>query len=99
MNQAWERKPREEDIFKNHRIEDLFLCHICKDWSPWFYFTKGFMLAFDNSNGDNTYKYMDDIEDRGGYRWCCNYCIDKIMYNNKLITITDRDGKIIDIKY
>ena len=57
------------------------------------------MLAFSNSNGDNTYKYMNDIEDRGGRRWCCNYCIDKIMYNNKLITITDRDGKIIDIKY
>ena len=42
---------------------------------------------------------MDDREDRGGRKWACNMCIDKILYNNKIITITDNSGKLLDLDY
>ena len=43
----------------------------------------------------DTYEYMNDDEDRGGKRWACDNCIDKILYYNNIITITNIDGKII----
>ena len=96
MNKPWKRKPSTEYIFKDHRIEDLFQCHHCAEYYPWMHFGKGKILAL-GGNDDNTYKYLDDSEDRGGRRWACDTCIDKILYNYKLITITDNDGKIINI--
>jgi ribosomal protein S11 len=42
---------------------------------------------------------MNDEKDRGGRTWACNLCIEKILYNNKIITITDNDGKILDLDY
>ena len=99
MNKPWKRKHHPE--WKEHRIEDLFLCHTCKDWYPWFNFTMGKKIALhDNSNYDDiTYAYMNDEEDRGGRTWACNLCIEKILYNNKIITITDNAGKLLDLDY
>ena len=96
MNKPWKRQPRTEHIFKEHRIEDLFQCHHCTEYYSWMHFRKGKILAL-SGNDDNTYEYLDDSEDRGGRRWACDICIDKILYNYKLITITDNDGKIINI--
>ena len=94
MNKSWKRKPNPD--FKDARIEDLFVCHTCKDWYPWFLFTTGKLLVFKNEKTDITYAYMDDREDRGGRTWACNLCIDKILYNNKIINITDNSGKLLD---
>ena len=96
MNKPWKRKPSDNPNWKEFRIEDIFQCHHCKEYYPWMHFGKGKILAL-GGNDDNTYKYLDDSEDRGGRRWACDTCIDKILYNNKLITITDTDGKIINI--
>jgi hypothetical protein len=98
MDKPWKRKPRNEPNFKDHRIEDLFYCHTCKEYYPWFSFCKGKIFVFSgNDNDDNTYEYMNDIKDRGGYQWSCDICIDKILYNNKIITIRNNEGKIINI--
>jgi hypothetical protein len=60
-------------------------------------FSKGKIFLFGGDNNDNsTYKYLDDIEDRGGHQWSCDTCIYKILYNNKIITIRNNDGKIIN---
>ena len=95
MDKPWKRKPRNELNFKDHRIEDLFQCHNCKEYYPWMSFCKGKIFLF-GGDGNNTYQYMDDIEDRGGHQWSCDTCIYKILYNNKIITIRDNDGKIIN---
>jgi hypothetical protein len=97
MNKPWKRKPHPE--WKEHRIEDLFLCHTCKNWYPWFTFRMGKFFAIPSHNGENTYDYMNDKEDRGGRRWSCDMCIYKILYNNKIITITDNSGKLLDLDY
>ena len=95
-NIKWERKPREDPPeWSEFRIEDLFFCHNCKGWLPWFKFRQGKLIAFPDTESDNTYDYMNDDEDRGGRRWACDYCIDKILYDNNIITITNIDGEII----
>ncbi len=95
MDKPWKRKARNEPDFKEHRIEDLFHCHTCKEYYPWMKFRKGKIFLF-GGDGDNTYEYMDDIEDRGGHQWSCDICIEKILYNNNLIRIRNNDGKIIN---
>ena len=97
MNKKWERKPREDPPeWAKFRIEDLFLCHNCKGWFPWFKYCVGQKIVFPNTNSDNTYEYMNDNEDRGGRRWACDDCIKKLLYESKIITITNEKGKIID---
>jgi len=97
MNKKWERKPREDPPkMKKFRNEDLFLCHNCKGWFPWFQYCDGKIIALPDTDSDNTYAYMNDDEDRGGRRWACDYCIEKILYENNIITITNEKGKIID---
>jgi hypothetical protein len=93
MNKAWERKPHDNPEWREYRNEDLFLCHVCNCWQPWFSFCKGATLIV--KDADDTYKYMNDDKDRGGYRWACDTCINKILYSNYIITITDEHGKII----
>ena len=94
MNKKWERKPCKE--FKEHRDEDLFKCHTCNNWIPWFYYTDGKKLAVGGDDGNDTYKFMNDDDDRGGRQWSCNNCIDKFLHKNKLITIRNAEGKLID---
>ena len=95
MNKPWSRKPREEIEFKDHKIEDLFLCNTCNKWFPWFKYTKGCKCA--EFREEDRYRLLNDDIDRGGRKWSCDYCIDKILYNNKIITITNEQGKIINI--
>jgi len=96
LNNKWERKPRQDNPkFKDIKKKDLFLCHKCKGWWSWFIYDKGKILALNDNNSDNTYDYMNDDEDRKGQRWACNYCIDKLLFDNNMITITNIDGKII----
>lgn len=90
MNKDWKRKPRSEPTFKDHPIEDLFHCHTCKEYYPWMKFHKGNIFLF-GGNGDNTYEYMDDIQDRGGRQWSCDMCIDKILHATQIITIRNID--------
>ncbi len=97
MNKPWERKPNKDPDFTEYRVEDLFQCHNCKKYYHWVNFCKGKVLAL-GGNADNTYDFMDDNEDRGGRIWACDDCIDKILYNNNIITIRDYDGKIINMK-
>ena len=94
----WKRKQCTNPIsWKEFRNEDLFLCHNCKGSFPWFQYTWGNFLA---SNGrrdtDITYKYLNDDEDRGGYQWACNYCIQHVIWENNLITIRNNEGKFVD---
>ena len=99
MNKPWKRKPRTNPPnWKDYRIEDLFECHTCKEYKSWMNFCKGkvFILGGD---GADTYELMDDIEDRGGRQWTCDECINKILYNNFIITVRDNDGKIIQNYY
>ena len=86
-NKNWKRKPRPE--WKDFRNEDLFLCHKCNDWFPWFLYCIGKNIALNNYE-DNTYKYMNNDKDRGGRIWACNYCINKILYNNNMIIIDEK---------
>lgn len=95
MNKKWERKPSDNVNWKEKRVEDLFKCHICKNWYPWFKFCKGKVISFGDKE-ENTYSLMNDEEDRGGYKWSCDMCLDKFLFQNKIITITDREGKIIN---
>jgi len=96
-NKAWERKPR--DTWEDCRYEDLFLCHNCKGWWSSRCYSKGKIIALPDTDSNNTYAYMIDDEDRGGRRWACDYCMDKILYDNNIITITNIDCKIIKFKY
>jgi len=41
---------------------------------------------------------MNDDIDRGGRKWACNFCMEKILYENSIITITNKEGKIINYK-
>ncbi len=95
MNKEWKRIPHIE--WKEHRNEDLFLCHKCNNHLPWFYFCIGKNICINDMN-DNTYKYMNDEYDRGCRQWACDNCIKNILYNEKLIIIYDSDGKIINMK-
>ena len=100
MNKPWKRKPRTNPPnWKDYRIEDLFECHTCKEYQPWMSFRKGrkFLFEGDDNDDDVTYKLMDDIEDRGGRQWSCDECINKILYNNKIITVRNKDGKLITL--
>jgi hypothetical protein len=98
----WKRKPCTNPIsWKEFRDEDLFLCHNCEGSFPWFKYTLGNFLA---SNGgridlENTYKYLNDDEDRGGYQWGCNNCIQHVIWGNKLIIVRNNQGKIVDNKW
>ena len=94
MNKKWERKPRDQPIFREHRNEDGFLCHKCKQYWPWFLFDHGKKLFIPN-NIDNVYAYMNDDLDRGGRIWACNFCIDKVCSNNSICLIYDKNGKLI----
>jgi len=96
-NKAWERKPSDNPEWAKYEIEDLFLCHKCKGWFSYLYYNQGKIIALCDRIG--TYEYMNDDEDRGGRRWACNYCMDKILYDNNIITITNIDCKIIKFKY
>ena len=88
MNELWERKPHDYPRWREFRIEDLFLCHLCNNWFPWVCYTKGLHMALPGyPNLDDTYKYMNDEEDRGGRRWACNRCIENVMYESELVTI------------
>ena len=87
-NKPWERKPH--DTWPEFRDEDLFLCHKCNGWWSWPCYNKGRILALPYDKF-NTYLYMNDDEDRVGIRWSCNYCLDKILYYNNIITITNID--------
>ena len=64
-------------------------------WYPWFLYCKGKILVLD-TNPENTYEYMNDDKDRAGCRWACDYCVEKILYDNNIITVTDEKGKFID---
>ena len=100
-NKKWDRKPRDDPPeWKEFQNEDLFLCYNCKSWLPWFKYCQGMIIALDNidSNSHNTYEYMNDDKDRGGRRWSCDYCIEKILYGNNIITITNEKNKIIIMK-
>jgi len=67
MNKEWKRKPRAENNMKNNRIEDLFMCHNCNIWLPWYKFTVGKKISLpDNDYKENTYSYMNDDKCRGG---------------------------------
>lgn len=97
MNKKWESKPCiDPPEWKEFHMGDLFLCHKCKGWWPWFKFCNGKIIALPDTNSSNTYDYMNDDKDRGGRRWACDYCIDKILYDNNIITITNNKGKIIN---
>jgi len=90
-NKVWKRKPRDDPPeYTKFRNEDLFLCHNCKDWLPWFKYCNGKIIALSDidTDSDNIYEYMNDDKDRGGRRWACDNCIDKILYDNNIITIT-----------
>lgn len=89
LNPVWERKPREDPPhFKEHRMEDLFRCHTCNKWFPWFIFSKGKTVLFGESTStesiDRTYQLMNDENERGGKRWACNYCIDGALHHHIL---------------
>lgn len=87
MNIPWPRRPHSRYESKEFRNEDLFECHHCKQFFPWFKFTKGRNLALHISNytGDDTYRYMNDDKDRGGRRWACDYCILYDCTNNLIL--------------
>ena len=93
MTKKWKRKPHFHENYKDHRIEDLFLCNSCKKWYPWFCYTKGQYAIFGNSN--KTYKLLNDEDDRGGHEWSCDNCIYDLLYKNGLIIIRDKFGKNI----
>ena len=97
MDKPWTRKPRDDELFKHDRTEDLFLCHTCQEWYPWFHYGKGSDMIFGNLNNTNTFTYslLNDDEDRGGYRWSCDICINKILFENNIITITNKEGKLL----
>jgi len=96
-NIKWQRKPCDDPIeWKEFRDEDLFLCHNCKGWWPYYKYTQGKIFEF--GDDDNTYKFINDNKDRGGRKWACNYCMEKILYENNIITITNKEGKIINYK-
>lgn len=101
-NLLWERKPHPN--WGDDPIEDLFLCHNCNGWWPYYKYDNGKEVALNkcawawNTEG-RTYSFMNDDKDRGGRRWACNYCVDKILYDNNIITVTDVNGKIITNYY
>ena len=97
MNIKWKRKPNDDLSLENFPIEDLFLCNNCSSWYPWFRFCLGAYIAVPNDS--KVYALLNDDEDRGGIKWSCDNCIKKILYDNKLITITNTNGKIININY
>ena len=67
MNKKWERKPCDDHPeWKKFRNEDLFLCHNCKGWFPWFKYGDGKIITLPDIDSNNTYAYMNDDEDRGG---------------------------------
>ena len=90
---AWNRKPCEE--WKEFSNEDLFLCHNCNGQWPWYKYCNGQKIALDDTCLNNTYLYMNDDKNREGIRWSCDYCIDKILYDNNIIIITNIDSEII----
>ena len=92
-NKVWKRKPDNNLEWAKDKREDLFLWHKCKSWLPLHYYKHMKIIALCDSI--DTYEYMNDDEDRGGKRWACDNCIDKILYYNNIITITNIDGKII----
>ena len=100
MNRPWKRTPRSEENFKDHRIEDLFMCHKCSKSWPWFLYVKGAKLALDWI-GDNpadhceVYRFMNDDEDRGGRQWACDYCVENTVVQNSIVTIHNEHGEII----
>ena len=94
-NKVWERKPDNNPEWAKHKIEDLFLCHKCNGQFRSHTYEYGKIIALCDSDSISTYEYMNDDEDRGGRRWACDNCIDKILYDNNIITITNIDGKII----
>ena len=53
-------------------------------------------MIFGSYAAENIYEKMDINGDRGGYRWACDNCITDILYLNKIITVTNEYGKIID---
>ena len=81
----WSRKPRDENRFREYRKEDLFFCNKCNEWYPYLLYDKGKKISFDNNI--DVYDLLNDDEDRGGYTWSCNVCIDKVIYENECITI------------
>ena len=97
MSQIWERKPHFLLEYTDDRIEDSFLCHTCNQWYPWYKFCIGKTLAFGYTNTENTYLYMDNELDRGGVKWACDCCIKKILYYNKIITVTDKNNNLLDL--
>ncbi len=94
MNIKWKRKSNDDLLLKDFPIEDLFLCNNCSNWYPWFHFCLGAHIVVPNDN--NVYALMNDDEDRGERKQSCDYCIEKILYDNNLITITDINGKKIN---
>ena len=83
-SKTWERKPHDDARFSEFRMEDLFLCHLCKEWYPWFIFCKGKMLFIDNNDND-IYSLMVNESHRDGKRWACDYCINICIKKHNII--------------
>jgi hypothetical protein len=82
----WKRKPRNEPQFKNHSIEDIFLCNTCKKYMPWYCFTIGKKILF--YDDIDAYYYMNNAYDRGSHQWSCNNCINDLLRKDKHIYIS-----------
>jgi len=86
----WDRRPSSE--WPDERREDLFHCHSCNRWFPWFKFVNGHYTIF--SSGRDVYEIMNG-DDLGGHRWACDLCIYRVLRMEKLITITDTHGNLV----
>ena len=89
IEKEWTRKPH--DIWKDDRIEDLFLCHNCNSWYPWFNYCKGAQLAIHKKihECNETYRYMNDEHDRRCKKWACDLCIEQLLEEKNMIIIDE----------
>ena len=93
-NKPWIRIPSKD--YPDCRDEDLFLCHHCKKYYPYYDFDLGINIE---SHGKNdVYRLMNNEDDRGGRVWACNNCITNTLFNDKLIQIWDENGKMVNMK-
>ena len=82
QDNKWPRKAQEG--YEDDYMEDLFACHRCNDWYPWFCFTR---LA--PKEGCDVYALMvDDESFRGTVRWACDTCFANVLVQERLILRT-----------
>ena len=86
MSSCWPRKPRCGSKFKEHRIEDIFECHVCKQWYPWFKYSNSAAAAF-GFESKGIYDAMDNYNEHG-HRWACDVCTRDLLRTLKYSQIT-----------